>query len=611
MFLLLRPEHKCLASQQALQQAGLTVYALPLQRIKEDKEQLQQLPEKLNNLADTSKVIFVSPVAAELATQQLAHGQWPQNLSYFAVGSTTAAVLEQLDLTVTTPDDQRTEGLLALSALQQVQQQSILLVKGKNGRQTLQQQLTQRGAHVESIELYQRQSIKLQPPEMPWQQQGIRCIICTSNEQVELAFEQLPRDWLQQLHWIVVSPRAEQKLKDYGVKFIHQSLGASDQALTDAAHILTEQFMSENSVKGPKQEQQQTPGSKGDNTTQAHKSKRPGGTFGLLLAWFNFIALLALAAGGYWFWQQWQTQQQTQVSQEQIQQLQQAQSQQQSQLTSALEQQQQKIAQELQPLLESNKVQQQKLQQLASRRPNDWLLAEADYLVKMAGRKIWLEKDLATSVQLLEAADQRLQNMADPSLLPTRQLIRQDIQRLKQVNPIDKQQLALVLLALVEQSRNLPLAMITLPDAELAEQNQPLSQSTNDWQQNLKKTWQQFADGFITVKRRTEMVKPLMSAQQQWYSRQQLQHYLLQAQQALINNQALLYTQALQQANSQLELDFDLSTSAVKAVKQEIQQLAQQNIKGEYPSQLQAQQAIQDLLQSRAEHVFNPQGSQL
>lgn len=613
MFLLLRPEHKCLASQQAMQQAGLTVIPLALQRIEADESQLQKLPEKLNALAENSKVIFVSPVAAELATNALANTQWPAHLDYFAVGSATANILEQQGLQVVTPEDQRSEGLLALAQLQQVQQQTILLVKGQHGRATLQQQLSQRGAVVKAAELYQRRGIEIPIPQIPWQQQAIRCIICTSNEQIELAFGQLPADWLQQLHWIVVSPRAEQKLKEYGVTSIHQSLGASDQALTEVALTLSEQFMSENSAKPSTQEQQEQPSTATSDTSvaQSQPVKRSGGVFTLLLAWFNFIALLVLAVGGYWFWQQWQNQQLTQVSQQQIQELKQTQSQQQQTVSSALTQQQKQIEQQLQPLLEANQIQQQKLQQLASRRPNDWLLAEADYLVKMAGRKIWLEKDLATSVQLLQAADQRLQSMADPSLLPVRQLIHQDIQRLKQVNPVDTQQLALTLLALVEQSRNLPLAMIKLPEAAEQTQDNDLSQSAGDWQQNLKKSWQQFADSFITVKRRTEAVKPLMSAQQQWFSRQQLQYYLLQAQQALLSNQSDLYQQALQQAITQLELDFDLSTPSVQAVNQQIQQLTQQNIAQQYPQQLQVQQAIQDLLQSRAENIFNQQGNSL
>ena len=47
------------------------------------------------------------------------------------------------------------------------------------------------------------------------------------------------------------------------------------------------------------------------------------------------------------------------------------------------------------------------------RRPNDWLLAEADYLVKLAGRKLFLEHDVESATQLMESADQRIASLND------------------------------------------------------------------------------------------------------------------------------------------------------------------------------------------------------
>ncbi len=55
---------------------------------------------------------------------------------------------------------------------------------------------------------------------------------------------------------------------------------------------------------------------------------------------------------------------------------------------------------------------------MKGRRPNDWLLAEADYLVKMAGRKLWLEHDTASATILLESADHRIAELNDPSMTP-------------------------------------------------------------------------------------------------------------------------------------------------------------------------------------------------
>ena len=63
------------------------------------------------------------------------------------------------------------------------------------------------------------------------------------------------------------------------------------------------------------------------------------------------------------------------------------------------------------------------LAEIGGRRPSDWLLAEADYLVRIAGRKLWLEADERSALMMLKEADKRLADLADPSLLPIRQLL--------------------------------------------------------------------------------------------------------------------------------------------------------------------------------------------
>ncbi|MDF4782098.1 uroporphyrinogen-III C-methyltransferase, partial [Vibrio parahaemolyticus] len=65
------------------------------------------------------------------------------------------------------------------------------------------------------------------------------------------------------------------------------------------------------------------------------------------------------------------------------------------------------------------------------RRPNDWLLAEADYLVKLAGRKLFLEHDVESATQLMESADQRIAALNDPSLVKLRKAMANDITKLR------------------------------------------------------------------------------------------------------------------------------------------------------------------------------------
>ena len=68
-----------------------------------------------------------------------------------------------------------------------------------------------------------------------------------------------------------------------------------------------------------------------------------------------------------------------------------------------------------------------RLGEVSGRQPNDWTLAEASYLVRIAGRKLWLEDDIDTAQSLLVAADLRVAELSDPSLYPLRASIAEDI----------------------------------------------------------------------------------------------------------------------------------------------------------------------------------------
>lgn len=610
-FLLLRPEHKCQPSQLAFKKAGLSVSTLALQRIQQDNSQLKQLSAGLASLPDDSIVIVVSPVAADLATKELNKRQWPASLQFFAVGQSSATPLRQQQLAVTVPDDERSEGLLALDELQRLEDQSVLIIKGQNGRQTLADTLKARGAEVNEICLYQRVSIPIQPPRIPWQEQGLKCIICSSSEQLKLAFESLPTAWLTGLPWVLVSQRTEETARALGITRIIQSTGASDQALIEAAKSISEQFMSDHSSQ--KDSGSATPGKSANSkapTTQSppetNTVKRPiqkassSAWIKALLA-VNFIAILALSAAAALAWQQWQITQPQLTLKSHLQQAE-------SGLKNTLQRTEQTLKTQLQTTEQQlkNRLNETKaaltstrkaMEKMSGRRSNDWALAEAEYLMRMAGRKLWLEQDQNTAIRLLQDADERLQHMSDPALIPVRTLVYQDIQTLKSINAVDTSALALKLLSLVQRVPELPLAMVQLPEIEQAEKTETLSHSSSDWKQNLRHSWQQFTQGFITVRKRQDAVRPMMTLQQQWLTRQQVQHFLLQSQGALLANDQALYQKWLEQAANTLLLDFDTSAPAVSQFISGLKQLQQQDISRQYPGEITALKPLQDILQ--------------
>lgn len=157
-----RPEALAARLVQPLQAAGAEVENWPLQAIVPITLSGAER-QKLLNLDHYTKVVLVSPSAVQLFVE-LAEDYWPQwplGVEWFTVGAGSAEFLARVGLEAQYPEQgDRSEDLLALPALQQLQGEKILLVKGEGGRTQLIEQLTEAGAQVEPLVLYQRQPLR-------------------------------------------------------------------------------------------------------------------------------------------------------------------------------------------------------------------------------------------------------------------------------------------------------------------------------------------------------------------------------------------------------------------------------------------------------------------
>ena len=346
------------------------------------------------------------------------------------------------------------------------------------------------------------------------------------------------------------------------------------------------------------------------------------------ILWFftiaNLLVLLAIIGAGYWAWLQWQTQsqqqtdalaaQQTNMDQQQssFEQKQNdiAQSIASNQLTKGdLEQQNQALQTNMQSLIKelqltSAQVQtnQSNLADVSGRRPADWLLAEANYLVRMAGRKLWLEHDVKTTIMMLQSADSRIQDLDDPSLLPLRARLAEDLQNLQQVNQVSTNSIALALGAMFKQVDNLPLAFFKKPEDEAVDET--VTGSIDDWRSNLARNWQEFTKNFFSVDRVTTEIKPFMSEQQQWLLKEQLKFALLKAQVAVLQENSALYQQSLQTAFGLLIESFDTEKDMVIQFTESLSNLQLTDFERTYPEQFNVAPLLQDVIEQRLNSRF-------
>jgi len=156
--LICRPEPSASELASALASMGAECKVLPTLAI----SPLEISPtdrQKIMNLDHYQHVIVTSQHAAKLGLEQIDEywPQFPAEQNWFAIGRKTAKQLNAVDLNLIAPDtDLSSETLLLQTELKKVNKQKVLILKGAEGRDLLQQQLEKQGALVDTVALYKR-----------------------------------------------------------------------------------------------------------------------------------------------------------------------------------------------------------------------------------------------------------------------------------------------------------------------------------------------------------------------------------------------------------------------------------------------------------------------
>lgn len=237
--LVVRPQPQADALAQRLRTAGHHPIVCPLLELTPGDE-LPALPEQLSH-ADL--VVVVSRHAVLFAHDFLLHTglTWPA-IEYFAVGEASAMTLHEVGLQGAWPEDPRSEGLLALPALQQVAGKRVLILRGNGGRELISSTLRQRGAEVTCLCVYARHYPAQDGEELyhQWHQRGLDSLLVTSGELLDALLAITPaqhREWLQRLPLIVPSPRVAEQAAGAGFLDITTAWGADHDALLAALEL--------------------------------------------------------------------------------------------------------------------------------------------------------------------------------------------------------------------------------------------------------------------------------------------------------------------------------------------------------------------------------------
>jgi len=352
-----------------------------------------------------------------------------------------------------------------------------------------------------------------------------------------------------------------------------------------------------------------------DTTPQPETTEKKHGSNKTSLALSAIAIAIALAAGiGLYGLVKKQATNQTATSDAlvtQVTALQQAQQAQKTELEGVIKQQAAQLADANRQQAELTKQldeMQQKVAAISGTDAKTWLLAQADFLVKLAGRKLWSDQDVTTAAALLKSADASLGDMNDPSLITARRALTEDIASLATVSQVDYDGIILKVNQLSNQIDNLRLADNNDDDSPMDSDSSELSSSLSEWRINLQKSWQNFMDSFITVRRRDETTVPLLAPNQDVYLRENLRSRLLVAAQAVPRHQEETYKQALDNVSTWVRAYYDTDDATTTAFLEDVDKLSQQNITMNVPDKLASQPILEKLMQTRVRNLLAQPG---
>lgn len=218
--LVTRPAHQNVNLGKLLSAIGCTVLSFPTIAIEPSSPTpfLNQLKSHIKNY---DIALFVSRNAVDHAFRYLDAGSLPGHLQLGVIGKGSWQAMQQQHFSspIIPADSYNSEGLLASTALQQVQDKRIIIFRGQQGRNLLGDTLQQRGASVDYCEVYRRvlpsytddyfeQLVRPHFPDLA---------VFTSAEGLLNAFDLVTdqqANQLRQTPWLLISERMGETARD-------------------------------------------------------------------------------------------------------------------------------------------------------------------------------------------------------------------------------------------------------------------------------------------------------------------------------------------------------------------------------------------------------------
>ena len=233
----------------------------------------------------------------------------------------------------------------------------------------------------------------------------------------------------------------------------------------------------------------------------------------------------------------------------------------------------------------------QRLETILGASRQDWRLAEAEHLLRMASLRLSALHDTHSASFLLQAADHILMEQNDPAAFAAREQLARSITALRSSGSLDRTGLFVKLGALYQQANQLTALAPGFTAGKAA-----ATASPSRWE-----AWWDNISRYVRIDfNASEQVQPLLAGQSLTQVRLAIGLALEQAQWAALNGAEEVYQQALQQAVDILDAHFSAKDPNVAGLRTQISELHEQKVRQELPDLTAALTTLQAYINKRS-----------
>lgn len=238
----------------------------------------------------------------------------------------------------------------------------------------------------------------------------------------------------------------------------------------------------------------------------------------------------------------------------------------------------------------------QRIQRQLGKTRGDWLVADAEYLLSVANRRLHLMGDVSTTLEALKAADNRLRESGDTVGFKVRGQIAKEIALVKKVKVAD---VVGIYSSLEVLEDNVAKLNVFLPYSGKLQDQQSASEAADDLNDALDDIFVEI-EGVITIRRLDQPVTTIITPEQKAFISEQLSTKLVIVKLALVQHDDALYQAGIKDVLQWLSKNFTQNSQRVNFVN-ELNRLQAIQIRSNFPDISQSLKMLRNIVKLRLE----------